>query len=150
MWRSELWCSFHPPFQYLKKAKRSGLSETCHKCLRRLKGRHRGCAYISLRKKDCHSMRARDERGVSIWAELRMRAGELLEKRRSGAEAERDYIHTYIHTYTRTHTHTNTYIQKCKKAKTVLVLTIHELNVSIALTKLTVFSSSLPLSCTRL
>ena len=27
-----------------KDATRSGLSETCHKCLSRLKGRHRGCA----------------------------------------------------------------------------------------------------------
>ena len=31
------------------------------------------------RKKDRHSARARDERSVSIWAESRMRWGELLE-----------------------------------------------------------------------
>ena len=30
------------------------------------------------RQKDRHSARARDERGVSIWTEIRMRAGELL------------------------------------------------------------------------
>ena len=32
--------AFIYPFSTLKKAKRSGLSETCHKCLSRLKGRH--------------------------------------------------------------------------------------------------------------
>ena len=42
-----------------------------------MKGRHRGCALG--RKKDRHSARAQDERGVSIWAESRMRWGELLE-----------------------------------------------------------------------
>ena len=34
-----------------------------------------GCAR---RSEDRHSARAQDERGVSIWAEIRMRAGDLL------------------------------------------------------------------------
>ena len=61
-----------------KKATMSGLRETCHKCLSR---RHRGRALVCKtgRKKDRHSARARDEWGVSIWAEIRMRWGELLE-----------------------------------------------------------------------
>ena len=52
--RSGLGCggwSFDVAFIYpfstikkIKKATRTGLSETCHKCLSRLKGRHRGCA----------------------------------------------------------------------------------------------------------
>ena len=48
---------------------------------------------VKRQKEDLHGARVRDERGVSIWAELCMRAGELLKKRRSGKfVTERDII----------------------------------------------------------
>ena len=57
--------SRHLPFQYSKKkAKRSGLSKTCHKCLSRMKGRHRGCA--SVKRQEEHIARVRGMKGVYV------------------------------------------------------------------------------------
>ena len=60
-------------FVYLfsKKAKRSRVSDTSHKCLSRQAERLCVGKITTAR-----------ERGVSIWAELRMRAGELLKQTR--------------------------------------------------------------------
>ena len=46
---------------------------------------------VKRQKEDRHSARARDERGVSIWTELRMRAGELLENAESVTERDTSF-----------------------------------------------------------
>ena len=101
MCRLELWCSFHLyTLSILKKTTRSGLRETCHKCLSRMKGRHRGCALVSkTAERKTATARVRGMKGVCRFGRMHMRWGELLPN--SWLKEIYTLLHTsevYIHT----------------------------------------------------